>query len=605
MIGYLAIFPFMLYASLNINNYVQSLTEPLEYSKFYTYSIMFYFLIPLCVLFGDWKKRSIWWILAYTHGLAHLFHPAFHGQTPNPHYTPFWDFIVHSLQCLCIASYHKGLFAKFASIFFFTTTFIAGLTAHIYGAEFMATTPWLILSGGGVLGATYHMNMLNEKQSTGQLISNYIIWFSPYIGYLKFSFIPYWDDLMNKYGLFQLWFWAYFMTVQVIYLLSSKYRTIVILSGISTLFAYSYPGIFIGVVSFCWFYKPMRWYIMSYHFPYLYKNKRLAKFLGIRFYSDQTFETNRKETKLYMSGLFVKFFEWFTGMSVSPKDMHRKGLMHLQGLYAKKLDFKPYFDKWEDKKKLTGAELEDVLSDIVLTETNRAFNALSPEQMNEMRKYLKVLRTIVNGLTGGERGALSKLYTNFRTVLKLRQLLLSMDENVRMLFFTPQLTFVNNFARMIILREATINDNWKFELRDNIDFSKPRKVDFKDLEANQFLLPTSFYFVLVVNGELSFVSRQRDYANHSGNMAFGPKGFQCPGKTYTIKAIQSVISFFQAMNATIEGHPKISGGRFPDVSNKDEIIMTFHKISEMKHVETEKPDYKNMDGAYVLSDEES
>lgn len=375
----------------------------------------------------------------------------------------------------------------------------------------------------------------------------------------------------------------------------------IVLTAIASIIGYNYPFYVLGAMAFCWFYKPMRWYIMSYHFPYLYENRSVAKFLGIQFMSDQTFKTNRRDTKLYMSGAFVKFFEWFTGMSVSPLDAHRKGLMLIQGQHAKELNFKPYFDKWEDDRRLSGTELEDELSNIVLEETNRVFKVLNAEQMEEFRKHLKTLRIIVNGLTGGEKGALRTLWKNFGSVLALRRLLLSISGDQRMLMFTPQLTFVNNFARMIILREATINDDWKFELKKDVDYSVPREVNFDDLEPNQFLLPTSFYFVLVVNGKLTFVSRQRDYNNTSGNKAFGPMGFQCPGKHYTIMAIKSVISFFQAMTATIEGEPRIRGGRFPDVANKNEIFMTFHKKGEYVEPEAEVPVYAECDGSYQES----
>lgn len=354
--------------------------------------------------------------------------------------------------------------------------------------------------------------------------------------------------------------------------------------------------VILGVLFVIWFVKPIRWYILSYKFPWLYNHKKAAGWLGVKFVSDQEFKTNRTESKLYLQGVFVKFFEWFTGMSVSPKDAHRKGLMRIQGFKAKFLDFKPYFDKWENNKKLTGEELEEELSNIVLTETNRVFEVFTREQEEEMRKYLGILRAIINGLTGGEKGALSTLYNNFWDVLKLRRLLLSVSENERMLVFTPQLTFVNNSARMIMLREATITDDFKFQLKDDIDFSVPRRVHFRELEANHFLLPTSFYFVFIVNGNLTLIERQRDYKNTSANKAFGPMGFQCPGKHYTIKAIKSIISFFQAMEATIEGKPIISGGRFPDITNKKDIIMTFHKTSEYVQPNDEIPDYSECDG---------
>lgn len=210
---YLALFPIVLSLTLYVHNRIFDFVSELSYAKYYAFCSMFFLILPFC-----WYKsnRLIWWCLAVIHGIAHLVHPAFHGEVPNSNYTPFWDFIVHAMECLCIHMYHKNNLSYAVSVFTFLSTFVAGLTAHVYGQEFMATTPWLILSGGGVLGAVYHMNLLNENKLESLLIANYILWFAPYLGYLDFNFIPYWDNKMNEISLFQMWFLAWFITVQII-----------------------------------------------------------------------------------------------------------------------------------------------------------------------------------------------------------------------------------------------------------------------------------------------------------------------------------------------------------------------------------------------------
>lgn len=205
-------FALSLPVTLWLSGKVDELVAPLDHAKYYSFGTMFLLLLPFC---WDKTNRLVWWILAVVHGVAHLIHPAFHGTVPNPNYTPLWDFIVHAIECLCIHAYHCTTMSKIVSTVTFFTTFFAGLTAHIYGAEFMTNPLWLVLSGGGVLGATYHMNLLNEHHSKHVLFANYFIWFAPYVGYLKFEWIPEWDNLMNRTSLFQLWFWAYFVAAMM------------------------------------------------------------------------------------------------------------------------------------------------------------------------------------------------------------------------------------------------------------------------------------------------------------------------------------------------------------------------------------------------------
>lgn len=217
-----AFFGVFLPLTLSIHNVILDFMTPLEiqygtmYKDIFAYSAMFLLIFPMCL---NKRRDLVWWFLASLHGIAHIVHPAFHGTTPNVEYTPLWDFIIHALECLCIHMYHRTQSSYYLSYTFYFTTLLAGITAHVYGQEFMATTPWLILSGGGVLGATYHMNMLNDGQqhySKSLLAANFIVWFAPYLGYLNFDWIPYWDNAMNEYGLFQMWFLAWFLTTKFV-----------------------------------------------------------------------------------------------------------------------------------------------------------------------------------------------------------------------------------------------------------------------------------------------------------------------------------------------------------------------------------------------------
>ena len=41
-----------------------------------------------------------------------------------------------------------------------------------------------------------------------------------------------------------------------------------------------------SLISFLWFYKPVRFYLMSFFFDWLYENPNVGKFLGIKYEND-------------------------------------------------------------------------------------------------------------------------------------------------------------------------------------------------------------------------------------------------------------------------------------------------------------------------------
>ena len=213
---YLVTFPFVLVVLLRVYNIISPFFDELEHGEYYAYSTMYALIFPMCVFNYGKNNDLVWWVLAYIHGIAHIYHPAFYGTSPNLEYTPLWDFIVHALECLCIHAYHKKSWSYYLSYVTFMTTLGAGLTAHVYDQEFMTNPVWLVLAGGGVLGATYHMNLLNSDNDSHLLLANYIVWFAPYLGYLNFDWIPRWDCEMNKISLFQIWFVAWFVTNKLV-----------------------------------------------------------------------------------------------------------------------------------------------------------------------------------------------------------------------------------------------------------------------------------------------------------------------------------------------------------------------------------------------------
>ena len=52
----------------------------------------------------------------------------------------------------------------------------------------------------------------------------------------------------------------------------------------------------------------VKYYLMSYFFTHLYENRNLSKKLGIKYEDDRTWITNRKETYVYLEGVFINLF---------------------------------------------------------------------------------------------------------------------------------------------------------------------------------------------------------------------------------------------------------------------------------------------------------
>src|SRR6185312_11433248 len=78
-----------------------------------------------------------------------------------------------------------------------------------------------LISGLGVFGTQYHSMLLCKKDICKRGIKDYdlfiagwILWISPYLGYLIPGYIPEWDAVTNRIGLFRMWYLAFYLTVK-------------------------------------------------------------------------------------------------------------------------------------------------------------------------------------------------------------------------------------------------------------------------------------------------------------------------------------------------------------------------------------------------------
>ncbi len=168
--------------------------------------------IPCLFMLERTRFDFLWLILTLGHGLAHIYHPAFTGIIRNNSYTPLYDYIVHSAQCLTALYSPLGNGIEPIAIFIAITMQAGAVIAHLH-ENFMAIKPWLAISSGGVFGTFFHMSLLNKKQDLTTVIIGAILWTLPYVGYLDFDQIPQNDYLLNTIGLFKYWYLNYFYTI--------------------------------------------------------------------------------------------------------------------------------------------------------------------------------------------------------------------------------------------------------------------------------------------------------------------------------------------------------------------------------------------------------
>jgi len=326
----------------------------------------------------------------------------------------------------------------------------------------------------------------------------------------------------------------------------------------------------IGIIVGLLIWSPSRFYILSFMFPFLHRHRWLGRLLGIDYEDDQRWSTTRHVTRLYMSGLFVWLFTKFTGMPVTLSDVTRKALMNLQMKRAKDIDLKPYFNNEDLVTVTTLAQFETWLAKIVLLETNRVFEVFDRETLEIVHGHVELLRSIVKCLMGQPCVGIWLFFQYRHELIQLSCILHSICEEKRLLVIVPQLTIISNFSHMILnpLSHTTIATTF---IND--------KVDLSSLQPHNFLELTSAFFVLVHNGTLTLVDRHKDTTNTPNNLAFGPKGFQCPGNMYTFKFIHSILCVLQTCDIRLTGSIQITQSRFVTIQGKDQLKMRI-RISE-------------------------
>ena len=187
--------------------------EAVGRNKFLSFTILHCLIVP----FLNYTITDVlWFSLTYSHGLSHIFHPALHGTIFNENYTPIYDYLVHAAQCLCINNYHPDYLP--VGIMLHSSMLLGAIIAHL-DRKFLETLLWVIVSAGGVFGTHYHMMLLNTHHNYDIYVASLIIWITPYLGYLNRKYIPQWDSILNKMGLFRLWYFHYFIITRIFDLL--------------------------------------------------------------------------------------------------------------------------------------------------------------------------------------------------------------------------------------------------------------------------------------------------------------------------------------------------------------------------------------------------
>lgn len=223
--------------------------------------------------------------------------------------------------------------------------------------------------------------------------------------------------------------------------------------------------------------RPFRYYCLSFCFTQLYPRRSLSRWLGIRYEDDRTWKTNRQETRIYMPGLAVQAFTWFSGMDVELSADVRKQFMHIQSVHAKDISMERYFDQVVGQT-MSMDRFEAFLSDSILLETNRVFQIVDADTEAKLQQDVAVLRTIVNTLVGSPWESLKLGVRQFSRVRQLSRRLQSVPEHQRLLLFVPQLTLITNFSKMLL------------KTRGNTE----------GVEPHFFLEPVSSFFVVETNG---------------------------------------------------------------------------------------------------------
>ena len=91
--------------------------------------------------------------------------------------------------------------------------------------------------------------------------------------------------------------------------------------------------------------------------------------------------------------------EWFVGISINLDHSTYKTLIKKQFDMSKKVNLNKYLMELKDKK-LDLEEFEDYLADSFLMEVKDEIETLNENDFNKIRYHNKLIRTILNSLTG-------------------------------------------------------------------------------------------------------------------------------------------------------------------------------------------------------------
>ena len=320
------------------------------------------------------------------------------------------------------------------------------------------------------------------------------------------------------------------------------------------------------------FHRPFRFYLYSFFLPWLFDHPQISYYLGIRYEDDTIWRTDRTVSRVYIPGFIAQLLRIFIGMDFVLPDNVRKSFEYLQSKHGNEINMGQYFEQL-DNKTINVIEFEDFLSRNVIIETNRVFKIIDQDQCDWLVVHSKALRTIVSALTISMWDGIKTAFFNFHHVIRMSLLLRSAPEHTRILLIAPQLALIHNFVKMIINKRG----------------------DMSDVQPYDFLEPVSRFFVATTvrpdgTVDLVFVKRQFDKKNNVNNRAFGPYGLQCPGALYTFKFIRDVTKFLKALTITVSGEPKYEGRRFSNMTNKEEILLTFRKNDGWESAENEVKD---------------
>jgi len=302
-----------------------------------------------------------------------------------------------------------------------------------------------------------------------------------------------------------------------------------------------------------WHTKSIRFYIMSFFFDWLNEHEEIGKYLGVKYENDYELVFNRKESIIYTPGIYKLLTEWFVGININLDFSIYKKLIQTQFEMSKKINLNYYIDQLKGRT-LNIDQFEDYIAESFLTEISKELN-LKDSDYYKLKTQNKLIRIILNSLTGETENLLYKLLINIRNLIELRQILLSLPPDVRLFTIVPQFTILNKFIELIVYKNGNL----------------------QDLQFYEFVMPGTFLTMLNKN-DLYIVRRFIDKTNNYTNIGFGVKGFQCPASRFVFMVITNIMNNLKKINIRIEETPVYSNSkRFKKIiTNKRDILLHFN-----------------------------